>query len=240
MPIELLENRTLPITVNLRAYALVVRPITREEWLNYFKAVVIEETVEEGQITSTRVATPARIELLTNALVGANGYANDNELPDGWQQKIPLSHRAGAADLLFEVGPGLDIFSGPVSIGSERSVLNALWSLSEDGKGIVKHDGLVHTFKVPSADQQRRYSRDASRSVVSTGRRGTTRYLGAQSTLVDLYDELIVSVDGYTANGEPLNNRPDLIKQHMDAYHKAQAAGAIFQPVDARIHEEAK
>lgn len=240
MPIELLDNRTLPIIVNLRAYALTVRPITREEWLKYFDAVVIEESIEDGQIVSTRVATPARIELLTTALVGAVGYANAESLPDGWQQTVPLSHRSAAADLLFGVGQGGDWTGKPIALGSERVFLSALWTLSEDGKGIVRHADLVHTFKVPSAEQQRRYSRDASRSVVSAGRKGTTRYLGAQRTLVDLYDELVCDVEGYTAHGEPLNNRPDLIKQHMDTYHKAQAAGAIFQPVDARIHEEAK
>ncbi len=62
----------------------------------------------------------------------------------------------------------------------------------EQGMGIVVYAGLIHTFQVPTVEQQRRYSRDSSRSRVTGGRKGTTRFLGAQRTLVELYDELIV------------------------------------------------
>jgi hypothetical protein len=53
--------------------------------------------------------------------------------------------------------------------------------------------------------------------------------------LAKLYDELIVSVDGYTVSGRPLSGR-DEIAHEMDAFHKVIAAREIF---DTRMPQEA-
>jgi hypothetical protein len=91
---------------------------------------------------------------------------------------------------------------------------------------------------MPTVEQQRRYSRDMSRSqVIGGSRAGKTRWLGAQATLVDLYDELILSVEGYVANGEPVCDDREMIIASMDTYHKVAAAEALFTPVSASVDE---
>ena len=47
-----------------------------------------------------------------------------------------------------------------------------------------------------------------------------------------------MSVEGYTANGEPLNNRKDSIVASMDTFHKVQAMGQVFSPVAAPVDDD--
>lgn len=66
--------------------------------------------------------------------------------------------------------------------------------------------------------------------------------MGPQSTLAELYDELIVSVDGYAVNDQVLG--PDAstekIALHMDTYHKVAAADALFSGAAAAPEAETK
>ena len=163
-----------------------------------------------------------------------DGYGTEDGRPvteiENWRDILPISHREAAADLLFACAPDPKA-SSPVLIGAESVTLQSSWTQDDAGKGVlVAYSGLRHIFRVPSVEQSRRYSRDQSRSVITGGRKGTTQYPGAQRTLVQLYDELIKSVEGYTADGEPLNNCTDLIIRTMDTYHKTQAMGTVFAP----------
>jgi len=127
-------------------------------------------------------------------------------------------------------------------LGFEVIRLDALWSNSEGGTDKVV--GLKHAFGTPTVEQQRRYNRDMSRSqVVGGSRTGKTRWLGAQPTLVELYDELITAVDGYSVNGQVLDfDNPDreAIIRNMDTFHKVVAAEALFTPVQPVFDEQKK
>ena len=101
-----------------------------------------------------------------------------------------------------------------------------------------KFHGLRHNFKTPTAEQQRRLSRDSSRSrVVGGARNGKTLWLGAQATLADLYDELIVSVEGYAVDGKA-PEREEVI-EFMDTYHKVAAVDVLFAPAAPKVEEDA-
>jgi hypothetical protein len=87
---------------------------------------------------------------------------------------------------------------------------------------------LVHRFSTPQFKHEQRYMREQSRSkVVGGSRTGKTIWTGVQRVLVEIYDELVLSVSGYTLNGDPLG--PAQITQHMDAYHKVVAAQQLFR-----------
>jgi hypothetical protein len=62
--------------------------------------------------------------------------------------------------------------------------------------------------------------------------------MGPQPTLVELYDELIVSVEGYQVNGVELGADHDAIVAEMDAYHKVAAADVLFSPAAANLSED--
>jgi hypothetical protein len=100
--------------------------------------------------------------------------------------------------------------------------------------------GLRHEFNSPTTEQFRRYRRDVSRSyIVGGSRTAKTVWRGAQKTLAELYDELIVSVEGYTLNGSPLIGSPSAIAAAMDTYHKVAAANHLYASVEtSEIGEE--
>ena len=117
----------------------------------------------------------------------------------------------------------------------EPVYLDAIWSAGEDGV-MRKFKGLRHNFKSPSSDQQRRISRDSSRSCIIGGSRtGKTQWMGAQATLAEIYDELIVSVDGYTVDGAVPDR--EAVIEFMDTYHKVAAVDILFAPAAANVEE---
>jgi hypothetical protein len=96
------------------------------------------------------------------------------------------------------------------------------------------HRPLVHHFANPSFEQERRYRLQSARfAVVGGSKGGKTIYYGAEKTLVEIYDELIQSVEGYTWNGEPVT----VPQQCMDTSHKVLAALQLFKSPPAEPEE---
>ena len=54
---------------------------------------------------------------------------------------------------------------------------------------------------------------------------------------MDLYDQLIIRVKGYTVDGHEPEDL-DTIIRNMDTFHKAQAMGEVFAPAAAPIEDE--
>ena len=236
--IELTQPRTIVIKDRKRTYTLELGRIAKADWLKYFEGIVSTSEMADGKRLDSSDSSAARLELVESKLIGAKGYGPE-PLPDGWQQQIPLSHRLAVGNALVsaEAVEPKDEDDAPIALGAETVWLDAVWSADETG-AMRKYHGLCHRFKTPTAEQQRRFSRDASRSMVIGGSRsGKTRYLGARGTLVDLYDELILSVDGYTVSGQPLTSREPIVAE-MDAYHKAVAADRLFSPAMPQISDE--
>jgi len=230
--IDLTSPRVFTIADRGREYTLTVGRIARKQWLRYFEGIFSTSENQAGKRVDRFDNSTARLELIADVLTDASGYATADgcavSAVPGWQQLIPLSHRLGAAEKLLDVAPAEPPEDGPIVLGAEAVYLTAVW-------GASKFTGLCHRFKTPSAEQQRRLSRDASRSVIVGGsRRGTTRWLGSQATLAELYDELIVSVEGYTVGAEELGADRDAIIREMDTYHKVAATDQLFSPAEVK------
>ena len=134
------------------------------------------------------------------------------------------------AATLADVRPSASLDEFVIRAEGEEVSLDAAWSVDEETGKMVAYAGLKHLFKTPTAAHQKRYNQAASRSVVVGGSRtGRTIYTGAQETLCDLYDELVLSVDGYAVKGEPLAGL-DQIRSYMDLHHKFTAAQELFNP----------
>lgn len=233
--IELASPRIVVIEDRGRSYALTVRPIPKRDWLAYFQGILSTSEYIDGKRIDSDDSTGARIELVEKNLIEASGYAG--ELPADWQKQIPLAHRLAVGNALISVEFASPAGDEALSLGIETIYLNAVWGAGDDGK-MRKVLNLRHEFKTPTGAHQQRYSRDASRSrVVGGTRTGKTQWLGAQSTLIELYDELIVGVNGYTAKGDSLEDRGYLV-EHMDTYHKVAAAARLFSPAAPSVSEE--
>lgn len=149
-----------------------------------------------------------------------------------------MGHRLRAIGLLSSVEVSAE---DVVEIEPDCEVvrLDALWN--DDGAymgAMTKFEGLVHRFTPPTAAHQQRFSREMSRSMIVGGSRDAkTVHAVRQKVLVRLYDELVLSVEGYGAQGAPLANREEIVL-HMDLLHKVTAAGQLFSLVGEQTAEE--
>ena len=240
MLIDLAAPRVIPILDRGHLYTLTIAPISKKQWLEYFAAIESTSETVDGKRTDSFDSSAARLELVHKTLQKADGYRTAGgqavtELPD-WQTLIPLAHRMAAGAMLTAVERSAAKSDEPLMLGFETVSLDATWGW--DGSAAMTRSlGLQHVFGSPTVEQQRRYSRDMSRSqIIGGSRTGKTRWLGAQATLVALYGELITAVQGYA--GLDFDN-PDheAIVRTMDTYHKVAAAEALFSPATPEMAE---
>ncbi len=241
---ELTTPRTILIQDRERSFALTCRRIIDADWLAYFAAITITSEQHEKSRINTVDTTSPRLKLAESTLVDASGYqvAGGGELTSipGWQQRIPLSHRVRLGQTLSDVRPSEQNDDLTIYPEGEVALLDATYTAltQPDECGIDRHfmlqlKGLKHVLKTPSEEQHRRFMRESSRSkIVGGSRNGKTIYPVAHPLLAKLYDELVISVEGYSVNGTPLTTDSTTIRAEMDMLHKVIAAQQLFQPLD--------
>jgi hypothetical protein len=166
--------------------------------------------------------------------MGVEGFRTAGDVPvdqlKDWKQKLPVGQKINVATVLrdVKVSTAGDEDAAPF-LGETTDVsLECTWSAGENGK-MTRYAGLIHRFQQPSIEQLRRYNRESSRTrVVGGSRTGKTIWPGVQPLLASLYDDLIVSVDGYSFNGVPLSEQREAIKLQMDTFHKVAAVESLF------------
>jgi hypothetical protein len=241
MSIELRKPRTIVIEEGKQRYTLTIGVIAKQTWLRYFEGIISISENQNGRRVDSFDSSAARLQLVESCLTDAQGYqtADGSSVTavNDWQKLLPLRHRLAVANTLISVEASANSDDEPLTLGVESVYLDAIWSADEEGV-MRKFHNLCHRFRTPSAEHQRRFSRDASRSrVIGGSRSGKTQWLGAQATLVELYDELIQSVEGYTVDGAPPASREDIVA-YMDTYHKVAAADLLFSPAMPNLGEE--
>lgn len=225
--LELSGNRTLTFPDGGKQYLFQLSPVTQGDWLKRFDGIESRSRVVGKERHTTFDSDSSMIEMVDRLLIDATGYL----LPEGitaikdvpdWKRKIPLRHRGAIGRILTDVEVVED--GALPEFGMEAVTLRALWNHDAQGS-MVRHSPLVHRFRPVEFEQLRRYKRDQSRSTVVGGSRtGETVYHGDQRSLIDLYDELIESVEGYTCSGAAVTDPA----RQMDAFHKVTAATQLF------------
>ena len=215
---------------NVNTYTFTCRRITPEDWRKYFAAISMKTSNgDEGNIRELDLQTPY-IVLVNLVLEDATGYkiagGGDLKSLPNWKDCIPLAHRLQLGRVLSSARIAQDSDDLTIYAEGEAISIDATWSTGEDGL-MQKFEGLKHVLAAPSEAQFKRYSAEASRSIVVGGsRNGTTIFRGPTAMLAALYDELVVS---YTVDGKPLQGREQIVRE-MDYHHKVTAAQELFQP----------
>jgi hypothetical protein len=94
----------------------------------------------------------------------------------------------------------------------------------------VAHGPLVHHFRIPTLNEYHKFKRlMADSRLVGGTRHLKTIMFSRLPGLVKLYDELIISIEGYKAGQSAIDNRQSTIEQ-MDAIHKQVAVQGLFEP----------
>lgn len=212
------------------SYRHVFRRIGWNAWERFYNKIEAEiENGAGGSVTRIVSAEAATLWLYSNCVLRAEGYrvSDGRKLEDlpQWRERIPQGHRLKAANVLMQVtaqGGAEDV----IEAEGETVTLSAIWS-EQDG-GMAKYSRLVHRFATPTNEHRHRLARARARAQVTGGSRsGRTVIPSAQPVLAALYDELIVSVEGYAMAQHPISGREEIARE-MDGYHKVVAAGEIF------------
>lgn len=157
-----------------------------------------------------------------------------------WRALVPAAHKEAAIRALTLVAPVNNSGSAETSAPSPQAPAWGEFPLQAEQIPVVleaivagrAYPRLVHLFRPPSADDERRYRRLLAETLIVRGSRpdsvGARTLIPARlARLVRFYDDLILSADGYTVSGQPPTSR-DLLIQHMDAWHKRTAVQALF------------
>jgi len=224
-------TRTVSFAARGATYTYYFPRITSKDWDHCFKAIEIsfEDDGKGGRLSSTTSAS-AFMALAREKVQRVEGYAGELMGREDWRRWLPSGHVLLVANVLQEAaaGPAPEGAIDPLRI---EISLNGLWG-SPEAK-MLRYSGLKHRFAPPSMEHERQLNRAMSESVTVMGSLTRKEFMPAKHpVLMRLYDELIESVEGYSAEGRPLEGRERII-EYMDGYHKYLAAKGLFEAPEA-------
>jgi hypothetical protein len=201
----------------------IFSPPTADDWIEYERMLRPTVIFSRESIETRLAIEKASDALWRRRILRVEGYPFDATA--NWKEQIPLQHRRMAVAGLDQVqaADDQDILGDSETVGVR---LVARWN------GTV-YEHLVHRFRRPGIEHELRFREATSRRAL-TGRRlgGLKRpqdepieqiTLPSLPTLVALYDELIVAVEGYRVPS------PDSrVANLMDVPHKAAAVRALL------------
>ena len=227
------EPRVIAVRDSNVNYTFRFRRILQTDWERYFNGLYVASSNEGTAQVNTTDLNTAGIELFESTLVKAEGYKNAmDRKEDFW--KIPPRHSILVSWLLRSVCASTFEDDSPLDCDSIETRIDALWSQTTPGDETTGFKGLVHRFTPITVEQKKRFMRrGAINKVVGGSRKGTTIYSMKHKLMLELYDQLIQSVEGYGIAGRPLEGVEN-IRREMDAYHKTEAVAQLFNVGDSQ------
>lgn len=224
------KGRIVTFTDKGHRYEYSFGRIGAPEWARCFSGMTVEtEQKKNSKGEDERVQhfdlASSGVRLVRELVSEVKGYrvSDDRslmELPN-WRDRLPLGHLQAVASMLQSVTESKDqvTFIDP---DFDIVRLEATWSSFGSDKMAV-FSGLTHFFTPMTVEHQARLMRARSQAIVVGGSRsGRTIYPTLNALYIDLYDQLVARVEGYSVAGTELNN-VGMIRSHMDAWHKVAA-----------------
>ncbi|HEX4039076.1 MAG TPA: hypothetical protein VHX37_13530 [Acidobacteriaceae bacterium] len=220
--------RSIALRVNQKLLTWHFRRVTQPDWQKFFDGIVNRTLRHNGVEERVFESDTALLELVDRTLSSVHGYDFDATAAD-WKAALPIQHKVTVGVVLRAVA--CETAVDDLVLGPHIDVrLTSSWSMEKQTGRMTTYSGLVHRFRHPSIEQMREFNFETSRTrILGTGQDGVTVYPNRQSVAMRLYDQLIDSVEGYAAKGEPLTGI-EAIRSEMDAMHKATAAMQLFSP----------
>ena len=161
------------------------------------------------------------------AATGSGEEAHSDSSPDAqWRSLVPLAHKEAAIRSLTLVAPAELSDAQPgelLPLAAERTPV--ILEAARAGEATL---GLVHWFRLPSLEDERRYRRLMAETVLVGGSRGSRALIPARlPPLCRLYDSLVISTERYTLDSSSDISMEQLTR-HMDSWHKRSAVQALF------------
>lgn len=221
------QPRVIAIRDGGRIFTFHFRRIMHADWDRYYKGIYSSSRSDNGAEIKTLDLNTAGVELFENTLCKVEGYSRVLISKEDFEKVLPR-HALPVSWLLRRVSVSDEVTDAPPDPDLVEARLEALWSQTEPGAETTLYKGLVHRLAPATAEHKKKFLRGGAMSkVVGGSRQGTTIFSSRNTLLVEIYDQLIRSVDGYGVNGKPLSS-PEEIRREMDMSHKIEAAGQLF------------
>jgi hypothetical protein len=228
------EPRVLALRDGKINYTFYFRRIAQADWLAYFNGMYVASRNDgAAQLNTTDIQT-AGIELFESTVTRVVGYSRELTTAEDFRKVLPR-HSIPASWLLRTVVISSVDDDKPLDCDSVEARVDAVWSQTTPGAEVTLWKGLLHRFMPPTLEQKKRFMRGgAINRVIGGARNGsTTVYSLKNKMLLELYDQLIQSVDGYGVAGRPLES-VEQIRREMDGYHKVEAVAQLFNTMEAQ------
>jgi hypothetical protein len=232
--LDLSAGRVIAMKFGARDYTWTFRRILREDWERFFRSFDTETTTILGEQTETFEIETGMVDLARSCVAAVDGYTMP--ATGDFRAMLPLGHLKAFGWTLRDVRPTPLADDAPLALTELSEVpVDCTWSLGPDGR-MQTWRGLMHRFNAPTLQQQRSFNRAcATFRVLGNDRGNTTVYPARQAFMMDLYDELIVSVDtAYTANNAALSTRDEIVRE-MDGSHKVAAIQGLLNAGGAGV-----
>jgi hypothetical protein len=221
------EPRVIAMRDGKHTYTFNFRRITQKDWEQYFSGLYVASRSEGTSQMNTTDLQTAGIELFESTLTKVQGYSRELTSKEDFKKVLPR-HSISVSWILRSVFTSTVEDDKPLDCDSVEARIDALWSQTSPGDETTMYKGLIHRLSPPTIEQKKQFLRSGSISrVVGGSRKGTTIYSLRNKIMMELYDKLIQSVDGYGVGGKPLQSVEDICRE-MDGYHKVEAVGQLF------------
>jgi hypothetical protein len=220
----------------------VFRRVLRAD-VDSYCAATTTATQRSGQTVENEVDVgSAELKLYERCAVRVGGYSlsdgRDLMQLDNWKSRVPGGHRIRVANLLMKVMRSIGSGAQPIDAEYDVVSLDAVWTEGATGS-MDWYRGLLHRFAPPTDAHWRKFNNFKTRTVAVGGSRTQkTIYPRLDGVLADLYDELVVSVDGYSFQDAPLSDDKATICEQMDRFHKIHASMALFDRSESDSEDE--
>lgn len=208
--------------------------IKENDWQKFFAHLQAKRHLHEGRFSIESRSDEASCKLWDRRIVRIEGYRvagkPSHEQPiELWRSRVPVSHKVATVELLQEV---LQADDSPDDFELAAEELPVVLSANWNGR---VYEPLLHLFRAPGQDDEMRFRRLDAQSFEIKGSRGISWFVPSVfGPLVELYNKLIVRVEGYAVAGQPLTEPA----HHMDAIHKITAVALLFRPKPIKLETE--
>jgi len=210
---------------------VLARPQTKD-WLDWARAVTTTYQTRGDTLTAeTSGELEAYQTLWRKQAVRVEGYASKDgralleAYPETWRDFVPVAHMEVAIRLLARV----QLKSPEAASSSEAFIVDLDLVPVEIEVTDQETAPLVHWFRAPGMPEQKTYKRIMAESRLVTGSKHLKTVIGSRlPALVKLYDELIERVEGYTLDGQSIEQKK-VAQRSMDAIHKQVAVQGLFE-----------
>jgi hypothetical protein len=197
-------NAENPVIVHHKLRKPELKELLEYEAQSTYERVSINSREDEVQSDDER----ANINLWNKLIVAVKGYKGVDDwraLDDAEKATMRVGHKLTAIHALYAGYCELEESDGAVSIGDD------IWTVRQNiGVNRDKPDFVItHTLREPSEAERAKFGRSSSStSQVKGAKRPRIKVRTNLKAYVDLYDTLIVSIEGGTVNGQPFSGLP--------------------------------